>query len=97
MHKKNSFDEYTNEKDEIISNIKISNDTLEYYYAGIKYYNNLINNLTLHKPFFFSKKKNIEYNNMLKEYNSEIERLNLKIKNEINYIDNSFTDKNNNI
>ena len=59
---------------------------IQYYGSGIEYYRNLIKDLEKNKPLFFQKKKFIEYNTKLKEYNVELSKLYSKMEDEIKFI-----------
>ena len=66
--------------------VETSVATINYYGSGIEYYRKLIKDLELHKPLFFQKKKIIEYNTKLKEYNYELSKLYSKMESEIKLI-----------
>lgn len=66
---------------------ELSKATINYYGSGIEYYRKLIEDLEEHKPLFFQKKKIIEYNTKLKEYNHELSKLYSKMETEINLLD----------
>lgn len=55
--------------------IEDSNLTIQFIDTRIKFYTTLIEQLEDNKPFFFQKKKLIEYNNKLEEYNDKISDL----------------------
>ena len=55
--------------------IKDSNINMRIIYNRIKFYQSLINHLEDNKPFFFQKKKLIEYNNKKEEYENKISEL----------------------
>jgi len=57
-----------------------SNSMLEFYKQSISFYNMLIDNLKANKPYFWQKKKLIEYNDKLNEYNNKINQLYLNIE-----------------
>lgn len=70
----------------LLTSIDNSGDLIRYYGSGIEYYRKLINDLEFNKPLFFQKKKLINYNIKLKEYNDELSKLYSKMENEINLI-----------
>lgn len=55
--------------------IKDSNINMRIIDNRIKFYQSLINHLEDNKPFFFQKKKLIEYNNKKEEYENKISEL----------------------
>ena len=55
--------------------IEDSNINMRMIDNRIKFYQSLINNLEDSKPFFFQKKKLIEYNNKKEEYENKIAEL----------------------
>ena len=69
-------------------NIKQANEKtkldIEYLMIKIKKYESLINVLKTNKPLFFERKKLIEYNNRLSEYDSKINELYDEIGKELN-------------
>ena len=54
---------------------------------SIKFYRTLINDLEDNKPFFFQKKKLIEYNNKKEEYESKISELYTQLNDEMKLIE----------
>ena len=67
--------------------IKDSEKTISFYEKRIEMYQMLIRHLEENKPYFFQKKKLIEYNEKKKEYIEKIEEINNEILDEIKLID----------
>lgn len=66
--------------------IENSNLTMQCIDTKIKFYTTLIEQLEDDKPFFFQKKKLIEYNNKLEEYNNKISDLYRQMGEEVELI-----------
>ena len=67
--------------------IEDSNINMRMIDNRIKFYQTLINHLEDNKPFFFQKKKLIEYNNKKEEYNTKINDLYAQLGEEVDLID----------
>ena len=53
----------------------------------IRFYQSLINHLENNKPFFFQKKRLIEYNNKKEEYENKISQLYSQLSDEMELIE----------
>ena len=67
--------------------IEDSNINIRMIDNRIKFYQSLINYLKDSKPFFFQKKKLIEYNNKKEEYENKISELYIQLSEEFELID----------
>ena len=67
--------------------IEDSNINMRIIDNRIKFYQSLINHLEDNKPFFFQKKKLIEYNNKKEEYENKISELYAQLGEEYEMID----------
>lgn len=67
--------------------IEDSNINMRMIDNRIKFYQTLINHLEDNKPFFFQKKKLIEYNNKKEEYENKIFELYIQLGEEFELID----------
>ena len=67
--------------------IEDSNINMKMIDNRIKFYQTLINHLEDNKPFFFQKKKLIEYNNKKEEYENKIFELYIQLGEEFELID----------
>lgn len=67
--------------------IEDSNINIRMIDNRIRFYQTLIEHLEDSKPFFFQKKKLIEYNNKKEEYNAKISDLYAQLGEEIELID----------
>ena len=67
--------------------IEDSNINMRIIDNRIKFYQTLINHLEDSKPFFFQKKKLIEYNNKKEEYENKIYELYIQLGEEFELID----------
>lgn len=67
--------------------IEDSNINLRMIDNRIKFYQSLINHLEDNKPFFFQKKKLIEYNNKKEEYENKIYELYTQLSEEYEMIE----------
>lgn len=62
--------------------------TLDLMFLQIKFYNQELENLKNHKPFWFMKKSLVLYNNKIKKIHDNLDRCYRIIGNEINYFSN---------
>jgi len=67
--------------------IEDSNINMRMIDNRIKFYQSLINHLEDNKPFFFQKKKLIEYNTKKEEYENKISELYIQLGEEFELID----------
>ena len=67
--------------------IEDSNINMRIIDNRIKFYQSLINHLEDNKPFFFQKKKLIEYNNKKEEYENKIYELYIQLSEEYEMIE----------
>jgi len=67
--------------------IEDSNINMRMIDNRIKFYQTLINHLEDNKPFFFQKKKLIEYNNKKEEYENKISELYIQLGEEYKMIE----------
>ena len=67
--------------------IEDSNINMRMIDNRIRFYQSLINNLEDNKPFFFQKKKLIEYNNKKEEYENKISQLYSQLREEYEMIE----------
>ena len=72
--------------------IEDSNINMRMIDNRIKFYQSLINHLEDNKPFFFQKKKLIEYNNRKEEYENKISELYIQLGEEFKLIDKLYSD-----
>lgn len=66
-----------------INEIKYSNQVINFINIRIKLYSTLLDHLEDSKPLFFQKRKTIEYNKKVKEYNAKLEDLYNELDEEI--------------
>lgn len=71
--------------------IEDSNINMRMIDNRIKFYQTLINHLEDNKPFFFQKKKLIEYNNKKEEYENKIYELYTQLGEEYEMIDKLYS------
>lgn len=71
--------------------IEDSNINMRMIDNRIKFYQTLINHLEDNKPFFFQKKKLIEYNNKKEEYENKISELYIQLGEECEMIDKLYS------
>lgn len=71
--------------------IEDSNINMRMIDNRIKFYQTLINHLEDNKPFFFQKKKLIEYNNKIEEYENKISELYIQLGEECEMIDKLYS------
>ena len=67
--------------------IEDSNINMKMIDNRIKFYQSLINHLEDNKPFFFQKKRLIEYNNKKEEYENKISQLYSQLSDEMELIE----------
>lgn len=67
--------------------IENSNINMRMIDNRIRFYQTLIEHLEDNKPFFFQKKKLIEYNNKIEEYESKISELYIQLEEEFKLIE----------
>ena len=72
--------------------IEDSNINMRMIDNRIKFYQTLINHLEDNKPFFFQKKKLIEYNKKKEEYENKIHELYTQLGEECEMIDKLYSD-----
>lgn len=71
--------------------IEDSNINMRMIDNRIKFYQSLINHLEDNKPFFFQKKKLIEYNNKKEEYENKISELYIQLGEECEMINKLYS------
>lgn len=71
--------------------IEDSNINIRMIDNRIRFYQTLIEHLEDSKPFFFQKKKLIEYNNKKEEYNARISNLYAQLGEEVDLINNLYS------
>ena len=71
--------------------IEDSNINMKMIDNRIKFYQNLISHLEDNKPFFFQKKKLIEYNNKKEEYENKISELYTQLGQEFELIEKLYS------
>ena len=71
--------------------IEDSNINIRMIDNRIRFYQTLIEHLEDNKPFFFQKKKLIEYNNKKEEYNAKISDLYVQLGEEVELIDKLYS------
>ena len=74
--------------------IEDSNINMRMIDNRIKFYQTLISHLEDTKPFFFQKKKLIEYNNKKEEYENKISELYIQLSEECEMIDKLYSGTN---